>query len=208
MIALIGSEGSMGRRYQAIFNHLKVPYLALDRTRPDADQIIKKAIACDRALIATPTETHVEYLRALLPFGKPILCEKPVCKSLEEIEDLHAECVRHGWRYNMVMQYTEYEVSRAPERLSFYNYFRHGNDGLVWDCMQIIALARGEVALSEKSPYWECTINGQKLNFTFMDHAYVMHIQKWLAGALTQSMDDILEIHRKVHAFKERYEKH
>lgn len=33
---------------------------------------------CDAFIIATPSTTHLDYLKALVPLGKPIFCEKPV----------------------------------------------------------------------------------------------------------------------------------
>lgn len=203
MIALIGSEGSMGLRYQTILNYLREPFVALDKAKPDSAMIIKKASACDKIIIATPTITHMEYLRAFLPLKKPILCEKPVWKNLDELIDLHAECNRNGWSYNMVMQYKEYDISQDTGRWSSYNYFRHGDDGKAWDCMQTIGLAKGPVWIKEDSPVWECTINGRSLAFNFMDRAYVIHTMKFIAGTLDQTMDEILLLHKKVQAFQE-----
>ena len=204
MIALIGSEGSMGQRYQAILNYLRQPYVALDKTKPQNDQIIKKALQADRIIVATPTSTHVEYLKELLPSKKPILCEKPITKDFDELVDLHAFCARHGYSYNMVMQYKELDVPlHTIGRWSYYNYFRHGNDGLIWDCMQIIGLAQGPVWVKEESPIWECTINGKSLSLSDMDSAYVRMIRKWLTNTLDQSMDEILHVHKKVATYAE-----
>ena len=209
MIALIGSEGSMGRRYQAILNHMDEDFLAYDKIRVSNDEIIERAARCDRIIIATPTETHVDYLRAFLPLKKPILCEKPVTRGLDEIIDLHAECALNGWSYNMVMQYKELDLPlKTPRQPSHYNYFRPGKpeDGLAWNCMQIVGLANGPVSLKDDSPIWECVINGHRLSIEGMDGAYIAHIRKFIMGALSQPMDEILNIHKKVHAWKEANE--
>jgi hypothetical protein len=204
MIALIGSEGSMGKRYQAILTHLKQDYFPYDLTRMPQEELINHAkTTCARFIIATPTDTHTSYLKALLPTRTPILCEKPVTKDLDEIEELHEWCEENKYSYNMVMQYKELEITTEPDRVSGYNYFRHGNDGLTWDCMQIIGLAKGPVVLGEDMPIWMCSINGKYLNIRDMDQAYVAHIQKWLVGALDQPMNEILAMHRKVHEFME-----
>lgn len=198
MIALIGSDGSMGTRYQAIFNHLNENYVPLDRSRHSEESILSQAAAADRILICTPTHTHLHYLRNLLPTRKPILCEKPVTKDLEALRDLHLFCSRGGFTYQMVMQYKELALADTVGRWSSYNYFRHGNDGLAWDCTQTIALANGPVELKETSPVWECVINGQALNIRDMDWAYVSMIKRWLKDELTMTMDEILKIHEKV----------
>ncbi len=203
MIALIGSGGSMGKRYQAILNHLKEPFLALDAADLTQDEIIKKASKCDRILLASPTPTHLEYLKALLPSKAKILCEKPVCTDLDQLIALHAECDKKHHSYNMVMQYKRLDVPlKTPNRWSYYNYFRHGNDGLAWDCLQTIALAQGPVWLKEDSPVWECTINGRRLSIAEMDQAYIAEIRLWLMDALDQSMDEILQAHKKVVIWK------
>lgn len=197
----------MGKRYQAILKHLGRDFQSFDLAiHGSMTHLKERAKNCARIIIASPTPTHVQYLRELLPLGRPILCEKPVTKNLEEIEELHAECSKNGWRYNMVMQYRELDISREPRRASVYNYFRHGNDGLTWDCMQIIALAEGPVVLREDSPYWDCAINGRCLSIAQMDSAYILHIQKWLTDSLDQSMDDILTAHRKVKIYEEKNE--
>lgn len=207
MIALIGSEGSMGKRYQAVLTHLREPFTALDKIKDKEDHIEASVRSADKILLASPTDTHVALLRKYLPLKKPILCEKPVCRDLDELIELHAECSRNGWRYQMVMQYRELDIPfKTPDRWSYYNYFRHGNDGLAWDCTQTIALANGPVSLKEDSPIWECAINGQILSIKDMDRAYVEHTRKFINGTLDQTMDDIMTIHKKVHAWKEANE--
>lgn len=42
--------------------------------------------AVDAVVIATPTNTHVEYIIAAAKAGKPIYCEKPLDKTLERVE--------------------------------------------------------------------------------------------------------------------------
>lgn len=199
MIALIGSQGSMGKRYQAILDYLGVSFLCFDKSiQSDEEKMLEAASKCDRFIIATPTETHTRFLRALLPLRKPVLCEKPITKDEGEIQELHDWCAENGFSYNMVMQYKELGLSNEPDRVSVYNYFRHGNDGLTWDCIQIIGFARGPVVLGSDSPVWICSINGRHLTIRDMDQAYVDHIKRWLAGALDQSMEEILDMHKRV----------
>jgi hypothetical protein len=198
MIALIGSEGSMGKRYQAILKYLDQDYLPLDRAHYTQDEIMEKASSCAQIIIASPTPTHFEYMRTLLPLGADILCEKPVTKNLMELEELHSLCSRMNLKYKMVMQYRELIDPLASSNWTEYNYFRHGNDGIAWDCMQAIALAKGVAVAKEDSPVWYCMINGQELSIADMDQAYVDHVTKWLEGRLDQSMDEILNAHYKV----------
>jgi hypothetical protein len=201
MIALIGSEGSMGKRYQAILQYLDQKHLPLDRTLMSQDEILERASSCQKIIIASPTCTHLYYLRNLLPTKADILCEKPVHKNTDELVDLHDFCRRSGLSYKMVMQYQELLDPSADGSFSEYNYFRHGNDGLAWDCLQTLALSKGPVRLSQDSPVWYCMINGQRLQLSDMDQAYVNFIVKWLEGRLTQTLDDIELAHRRVEKY-------
>ena len=196
MIAIIGSNGAMGKRYQAILDYLYEPYRTLDREYLSEDEILEQAPSCDRIIIASPTGTHVHYLRELLPARKPILCEEPITKDIEQLEELHAFCARNGYSYNMVCQYRELTpISRGDTE---YDYYKHGEDSLLWDCIQIVALARQRILLNDKSPIWRCKINGTAISIADMDKAYVTMIQRWIAGTLDQSMDEILHAHKKV----------
>src|SRR6202140_558698 len=50
----------------------------------DIAEIFNKAI--DAVLIATPTNTHVDYLKRVAEAGKAIYCEKPIGLDYEEAE--------------------------------------------------------------------------------------------------------------------------
>ena len=83
-IVLLGSEGSMGRRYQAIFRHLLVPIVPVDTAYGPlpATQTLSPLIASSRGVvIATPTAAHAQLLRLMAPLRIPILCEKPILTS-------------------------------------------------------------------------------------------------------------------------------
>lgn len=178
MILLIGANGSMGKRYQAILRYLGKDFRAVDKeTR--GSLLSSAAIRCSSAIIATPTQTHEEVISTLIPSRIPILCEKPVTKNLKALDEILSTVKKNKTPFQMVAQY---KMLVQPDRIgrTRYNYFRHGNDGLVWDCMQIIALARGEVTLQEESPVWSCMINGQALKIQDMDAAYIAFIQNWL----------------------------
>jgi hypothetical protein len=204
MIALIGSEGSMGKRYQAILKYLGQDYLPLDRQFMSQDEIIERASSCKQIIIASPTATHFDYLKNLITTKADILCEKPVSKNLAELEELHSFCNRLNLKYYMVMQYKELVNPFEKGTWTEYNYFRHGNDGLYWDCLQPIALANGAIRISDDSPVWSCTINDQKLSLADMDQAYVDMLTRWLEGRYEQSLDEIYGAHVKVANFIER----
>lgn len=74
-----------------------------------ADAIVKNtselSTDIDGYVVATPTVTHVDVIRSLLPKGRPIFVEKPISDCLDEVLTLpdHAfDCVfaMHKWRYH------------------------------------------------------------------------------------------------------------
>lgn len=193
MTLIIGSEGSMGKRYQAILRHLGEQFMCIDLNSTHSVEIEN----CDKFILCTPTNTHYKILKTLVPHEKPILCEKPVTKDLSELSNILAECKYHKTPFNMTFQYSELaKYSDAGD--SSYNYFRTGNDSLIWDCLQIIGLASGPLEIKNDSPVWKCRINGKDLSLADMDGAYVSFVKKWINGEINQNHDDLYKIHEKV----------
>ena len=65
--------------------------------------------ACDAYVVATPSTTHVGVLAELLPYRKPIFCEKPLGTSLSALEALPATAhelvfVMDKWRYHPAIE--------------------------------------------------------------------------------------------------------
>jgi hypothetical protein len=192
MTLIVGSEGSMGKRYQAILKHLREPYLCTDIKIPAVAQFE----SADRFIIATPTRTHLWWVEMLDKYNKPILCEKPLSKEMFEVERI----LRCQSPISMQMQYAWLVPDRAHGPSS-YDYFHHGSDGLVWDCFQIIALAKDKIELKEDSPIWKCKINGTTLARGDMDQAYVMAVRAFLQGHYLERKD-LLAWHKKVKEFE------
>lgn len=201
MILLLGSEGSMGKRYQAIFNYLKLEYLPIDEKINSFNEMIDAFQKCDRVLIATPTNSHISIIKMLLVHDniRDILCEKPIAKSSKQVAEILNLFRFRSCKFNMVFQYGEILANNGnPNQFTSYDYFRTGNDGLYWDCLQIIALASGPIKLNNKSPYWKCEINDQDLDIASMDHAYLKFIKRWVIGNIEQDHKWLLDIHKKV----------
>lgn len=200
-ILIVGSEGSMGRRYKAILSHLKVPYECVDKEH-SSEVIQEKAWESNGIIIATPTETHTNLIMGLNKFKIPILCEKPFTKNMDELS-LILEMTLGP--LDMMFQYSKiYDPTSKGN--SFYNYFRHGNDGLVWDCMQTIGLANGEVEVFEDSPVWTCQINGTSLDLFKMDSAYVEAVRSWLREP-KGDRNWIRRMHEKTYIFEKEHGK-
>lgn len=194
-ILIIGSEGSMGKRYQAILRYLNRSFVCADKQMSGGEMLIA-AQRSEGIIIATPTDTHGELIKCLAPLSKPILCEKPIDKDPDQFHEIMEALKAFDTPFRMMMQY-EMLISTDSIGHSHYDYFRHGNDGLYWDCMQIIALARGSISIRESSPVWSCKINGKPLNLAHMDAAYIGYVQKWF-NKPSQNLAYLEDIHQKV----------
>lgn len=192
-IGLIGSKGNMGKRYSVIMDYLGIKYKSFDidniETLPNCVDDIESFI------VATPTDDHFKTLMNIKKYNLPILCEKAITKDTEELSTL----LMMDAKLAMVNQYEflvhDYPLNRFAE--SHYNYFKSGNDGLVWDCINIIGLAINPPLLANNSPVWECMINGKILNIADMDIAYISMIEAW-KNAPWDDKEYIYNAHKKV----------
>ena len=193
-ILVIGGNGSIGTRYQAVLRYLDKPCVVSDIGHSVA-QTFEMAKQADGVIIASPTDTHAEWIHTLSPLRKPILCEKPICKDMSELSRVFMRVSADRTPFKMVFQYS-YLDQPSAKGWSHYNYFRTGKDGLVWDCIQIIGLARGRVELENDSPIWRCILNGRALELGAMDAAYVHMIRDWLKNP-AHDLGQIRAIHEK-----------
>lgn len=187
----------------AILKNMNVKCFGVDKEFTKRD-IIRASANFDRFILCTPTNTHAVLLRDLIPLRKPILCEKPVTKDLEELQEILDLAQKHQTPFTVVMQYQEL-LNNNTYGQSYYDYFRTGNDGLIWDCFQIIALSKLTPSINNLSPIWKCSINGQTLSIADMDSAYVGFVSKWLRDSINQDPNYIYDIHERVSIEHERH---
>jgi predicted dehydrogenase len=99
-IALIGA-GSMGANHARVLADSSRArlHVVVDQHLDRATQLAENAGGavgpdlnavenCDAAILATPTETHVDIAISLLDAGKPVLIEKPVATELADVARL------------------------------------------------------------------------------------------------------------------------
>lgn len=161
----------MGKRYSAILTHLKIPFVGVDKD----DAIPNKDYT--GILIATPTDTHADLIEFYSALRLPILCEKPIARNKEDLD----RALKAGeGLLTMVNQY-EYLLRPGFHGETFFNYWNSGKDGIAWDTINIIGLSKWpKPIISNKSPIWQCTINGQELSVSCMDSAYCRMIDSWV----------------------------
>ena len=82
--------------------HTSAKVLGLNTVEKISKSVLE---TCTCAVICSPTNTHFEYLSEFLKVGIPlIICEKPVCASLEEVRKLRL--LRKRSKSRVVINYT------------------------------------------------------------------------------------------------------
>jgi len=192
-IAVIGANGNMGRRYAMILEQ----FTDCEVVRIDWENRYKRdGHDCDGFIIATPTKCHLDDIQYYSHYDKPILCEKPITKDIDDLKEI---LDLPDLDLSMINQYhfLEDRMGPIPGILpTFYNYFKTGNDSLFWDCINIIGTARGSFDIKNDSLVWECQINGWPIDLRDMDEAYIWNIQDWVKG--WRNKEYILPTHLKV----------
>jgi hypothetical protein len=196
----------------AILAHLGVEAVGVDID----DLVPGQSEGITHYILAIPTRDHVLAIKLLvynyrfsnIDTGYRILCEKPVTKDLVELGYLESHAER-GHKIYMVNQYAYYS-DQLPQKsgITCYDYYNSGKDGILWDCIQIIYLARGEITtLTNKSPVWRCVINGTELNREAIDLCYVKMIRDFISDGREYGRlwgwDDIKASHEKVFRYYE-----
>lgn len=191
MVLVVGHEGNMGKRYCAVLRQLGVEHTGIDVRSPNYQDIAEDAICgADKIIVATPTPRHLETIQAIgkirLKKAMPtahVLCEKPLVTRLDEFIYLRKEQSLGILKLFCVNQYAhhpQYDIFSRSTGRTYYNYFKHGDDGLVWDCFQLFVLAKGNVGLNNQSPVWTCRINGTTVSISGMDTAYVKMVEDFV----------------------------
>lgn len=173
-ILLVGCKGNMGRRYSAVLRDLGHAFTGIDL----GDSCDPAAF--DKIIIATPTDSHASLLHGFAEWGTKadVLCEKPITTDEHAIWPL----INQALNFYMVNQYAYlngiYRVSDKDE--TSWNYWNSGKDGLYWDCIQVIHLAKGPISLKNESAIWSCVINGWQQSIAHMDFAYIDMMKDFL----------------------------
>jgi hypothetical protein len=185
-VTLLGAQGNMGKRYQSILKRLGVGYVAAD-IGCNMAKLIAPLEHGDKIIIATPTDTHPAVIYDVCYYKQKepqidVLCEKPITKDLDTLNDLYDACRKCFVNLYSVNQYQYIPEASHPNAKgdSYYDYFNSGRDGVKWDCFQVYALAHGKVTVSNESPIWSCAINGMELTHADMDFAYISMIKDFL----------------------------
>ena len=200
MICIIGANGNMGKRYQSVCKYLNIPFQGLDVNDPLPVNVANFT----HYIIATPTVTHekiLHYLCSVNTIPLKVLCEKPIL--CDEVESILAFAKERKHEIYMVNQYAYYSHQTYESHgMTSYNYYNSGGDGLFWDCIQLIYLAKEKISLSNDTPIWFAQINGTELDRETIDLCYVKMIHDFYEDGRVYGKrwgrKDIIKAHNKV----------
>lgn len=218
-VLLLGSEGSIGKRYYSILKHLGVNLTCYDTCHRVLNPMYRQPY--DYVLIATPTIGHITVIKDVMLYSPKarILCEKPISKNTTEIKEALNICPD----LQMVFQYCMYwrnntigkgydDLVKPYKTLNFtystYDFYNSGKDSLPWDAIQILALHKGpieQVYLKNDSPIWNCVINGMRMSYQQMQYCYLDFMRDWLMGERFLKPETIIDIHNKVYVYLSEY---
>lgn len=196
-IAVIGGAGNMGRRYCSILRFLGVEYYIIEKG--DKLKIVE---GTDGIILSTPTDHHFPMLTLCNEYNLPILCEKPITKKEKELDFI----LKMRSPLRMINQYEYFlqenkevkiVVAKGYENLNtYYNYYNSGQDGIIWDCINLIGLSglKTNINLKNDSPIWECWINSKKIDREKIDESYIWNLEDWL-----EKFDDRKDYIKKAH---------
>ncbi|MCB0271886.1 MAG: Gfo/Idh/MocA family oxidoreductase [Bdellovibrionales bacterium] len=122
-VLLVGSEGSIGKRYQYVIRWLGHEVLRNDVAYKQS----YTGTDFDCVVIATPTPTHRKTILEYAKYKKPILCEKPMLENTDYSD------IEHVDRLYMVCNY-KYVIPKGAH--IYYNYFHGGNESFQYNFAQ------------------------------------------------------------------------
>ena len=169
---IFGANGSMGRRYTAICKNMGHTVLPIE-----IGQTLSPTEDFDYAIIATPTKTHFDIVKKLLPYNKTILCEKPVCFNLRRVKELRLLDKRHLVKVVCNWKFVKGMLPFNHNKIE-YNFYNTGKDGLYYDCCQLVLLSHGSCILRTTSPTFMATVNGKSISLTNIENSYITMIEK------------------------------
>jgi predicted dehydrogenase len=113
--------GAFSRDYEkslAIAKGLRIPTeRTYENYREMADLESKRADKIDAVCIVTPTDSHYEIAKEFLEVGINVICDKPLCISIDEAKQLISLADNGGLLLCLTHNYTAYAMVREAARM-------------------------------------------------------------------------------------------
>jgi hypothetical protein len=185
----------MGKRYASILDYLGEPWVGVD--------VGYEIPFMQNYIVATPTSEHISNILDIKIVNKnaTILCEKPITTYITEFERIPKDYWSDIFMVNQYRYYPNLKILSVWNGSTEYNFYNSGNDGLAWDCIQLIHLAKNKknIRLSNKSPSWQARINGMSLSKQAIDQCYISMLEDFCGG----SFGALWDLHQAYKAHKE-----
>ena len=205
-VLVLGSAGNMGRRYCSILK-----YCGIDHVGIDLGPNYLAGDGITHVLIATPISEHYRNIKGLLEktSGLSILCEKPICKEIDQILELQKISKEtktpiymvNNWRFIL----GRWRILQPENNCISLDYYNTGKDG-DWDLIQSIYLSRGMPNIKRSSPVYDCSVNGTMITQHNFDLSYVAMIRAWLdIPQLMWTLDDAIKATEKTIKYMESH---
>ena len=133
--------------------------------------------AVDAVLIACPNDLHRDVTVAAAAAGKHVICEKPLCRTLDEADEMITACHREG----VLLCYAE-ELCFAPKYVRMKQLVDEGAIG------QVYLIKQSEKHDGPHAPwFWDVTRSGGGVTLDMGCHA--LQFFRWLLdGAAAESV--------------------
>lgn len=164
-----------------------MPFKVLDA--PTTEEAVKQLESLcgthyDKALIASPTETHEAMCHACIRMRLPFLVEKPFTKSVDSC----LRVIRHANREKLINNFVvnnywfAFDKMRPVKQIT-YRYYKTGHDGLEWDLCQLIhyaAINGLKLKTNTTSPVWTLRADNKQVPYWLVEMSYIDMIENWL----------------------------
>ena len=208
---IIGNKGNMGSRYAACLNYLGEGFDGIDLGEVSIH-------LSNRAIICTPTESHLSLMKKMNRAGINFLVEKPIATTsyydvYMGVKDITVDArMVCNWEFaiNMVLTGHRDTMVKGNTRVE-YDCYNTGKDGVAWDCIQLIHLAGPKnISIKTKSPVMECKVyteknpKGYEITTRHIEESYVCMLSSWLnCPEQLWGMPEALQAHMEVLEYME-----
>lgn len=208
-ILLLGSEGSIGKRYQACLKSLRKRYIPIDIVKNNFGLFPKFLINEEplAIIIAVPTNRHFSAIKQIIALRNKIkektdiLCEKPIV----EYEDCVA-LTKLMWGVNQnIKLYTccNYNfLSSKPYKITLYDYFNHGKERIENNLCQVVWHISPNGEIKTGSPIFQFKTNKmQTVTQKDIDISFVDMLKAFFSGKELMTWKAGIKMIRKSHKY-------
>jgi hypothetical protein len=186
-VLLVGGLGNIGRRYHAILKNMGAKVCVYDiydtySNKPHEYDKFPLVHFYDitHIIIASPTNTHIEYLKEYLGHNIPVLCEKPMGGDMESLLKLskHPNIDKVKMVCNWLFL-DPVEMKNPGLNTIKYDYFNTGKESIEFNMAQAVYLDNN-CSVKTDSATFKLSINDIKISLYEMEMSYIWMLYKFI----------------------------